>query len=412
MISSTVTVKIFFSFLEPCFRGESGCRKGPTTHLSSNLVFCAAVYPALSHFWAIDSKELQVSPWLTSVIDRYETQTCPSDVAPTSLLLTIALILPNNSFFMKALNAPSNNALPRSATFSRFRPVSFPAYDYKAPSKGRPDAPADPPPASPQRQPRTKQPVSGAFHLSSIPRILRPGVRPPPTPTATPPRGAAVPYFHPKKNESRCCQMLIHGLYVAFEDDFVDSGVQMAEDLRADGGRPFTHLISLSTRHTASISHGVDRTTGAKRLRLRLPRLFSPVPPTDAEIAAKVAAARVDAAARGLVFWEDDYYDVVFDEGERRGSTGLDALQLLAARDFLYTSDLTEDSPETRVLVTTPRDHRTDAMAAVLGYLSLVLGHRVEKVVRVQDSHPNVLAIWKHTVSPECAAFVEEVCHL
>jgi hypothetical protein len=63
-------------------------------------------------------------------------------------------------------------------------------------------------------------------------------------------------------------------------------------------------------------------------------------------------------------------------------------------------------------LVTTPRDHRTDAIAAVMGYLSLVLGCRVAKVLKTQDNHSRVLAIWKNTISDECARFLEDVCHL
>ncbi|KAK7033776.1 hypothetical protein R3P38DRAFT_3351585 [Favolaschia claudopus] len=44
-----------------------------------------------------------------------------------------------------------------------------------------------------------------------------------------------------------------------------------------------------------------------------------------------------------------------------------EALQLLAARDFLYASGLNVDPDRVRVLVTRPRGHRTDAIAAVMG---------------------------------------------
>jgi hypothetical protein len=206
--------------------------------------------------------------------------------------------------------------------------------------------------------------------------------------------------------------MLIHGLFVAFEDDFVESGTPRPEGLRADGGREFTHFISLSARHKAPIKHTVDRKSGVKRLKLRLPRLYSPIAPTPEELAEKLAAAREAAEAEEIVLSQDDYYDILFDEGEGSRFTGLEALQLLAARDFLYGTGLAADSESVRVLVTTPRDHRTDAIAAVMGYLSLVLRCRVAKVLRTQDNHPRILGIWKDTVSAECADFIEEVCHL
>ncbi|KAK7033780.1 hypothetical protein R3P38DRAFT_3351587 [Favolaschia claudopus] len=89
-----------------------------------------------------------------------------------------------------------------------------------------------------------------------------------------------------------------------------------------------------------------------------------------------------------------------------------EALQLLAARDFLYASGLNVDPDRVRVLVTRPRGHRTDAIAAVMGYLSLELGVPTAKVLKTQNTHPRVLAIWKDTVSEECARFLEEVCHV
>ncbi|KAJ7076665.1 hypothetical protein B0H15DRAFT_578450 [Mycena belliarum] len=301
----------------------------------------------------------------------------------------------------------STTAIPRSATLRRFRPLSLPVYlDYKLTnSKRRPAAPVEPP--TPQRHsiivPAKQHGAAAASGFSAIPRMLRPTVRA---------SLAKAVYHHPQQNESRCCQMLIHGLFVAFEDDFVDSGVPKSEDLRADGGKPFTHFISLSARYKTPIKQLVDRKTGVKRLRLGLPRLYSTTPPTAADIEAKVRAARDAAAERGVVLTEDDYYDVVFDEGESSRYTSLEALQLLAARDFLFGSGLREDSRTVRVLVTTPRDHRTDAVAAVTGYLSLVLGCSVAKVLHTQDHHPKVLNIWKDTISEECAEYIEDVCVL
>ncbi|KAJ7142215.1 hypothetical protein C8R44DRAFT_974071 [Mycena epipterygia] len=308
---------------------------------------------------------------------------------------------------MKDLHSPTNNSIPRSVNLSRFRPLSLPVYlDYKPATKRRSIAPVEQPPTAGRPSAAPAKHVSSGFQISSIPRILRPGGRvhllskPPP------------PSYHPRANESRCCQMLIHGLFVAFEDDFVDSGVPKSEDLRADGGKEFTHFIALSTRHKTQIKQSVDRKTGAKRLRLRLPRLYNPIPPTPEELEEKLAVARQKAAAEGRALSDDEYFDVVFDEGERSGFTGLEALQLLAAREFLYDSGLGADNKTVRVLVTTPRDHRTDAIAAVMGYLSLVLGYRVAKVLRTQDNHPKVLGIWKHTISEECAEFIEDVCLL
>ncbi|KAJ7288791.1 hypothetical protein C8J57DRAFT_1643010 [Mycena rebaudengoi] len=312
---------------------------------------------------------------------------------------------------MKDLNIPTNPAIPRSANLSRGRPISLPVYlDYTVAAKYRPSAPVEPA-VTHQRQSviQKKQVGPIGFHISSIPRVLRPGPRPSPLSKSLP---APLPHRHPMQNESRCCQMLIHGLYVAFEDDFVDSGVPRGELLRADGGKPFTHFITLSTHHETAIKQSVDRKTGVKRLRLMLPRLYSVEPPTPDEIDEKLRLAKEMAHEQGIVLSQDDFYDILFDEGEGSRYTHLDALQLLAARDFLYTSGLAEDSETVRVLVTTPRDHRTDAIAAVMGYLSLVLNHRVAKVLKTQDNHPNVLAIWKDTISPECAAFIEDVCHL
>ncbi|KAJ7748916.1 hypothetical protein B0H16DRAFT_1847906 [Mycena metata] len=325
---------------------------------------------------------------------------------------------------MKEHKPSPSGGIPRS----RFRPLSLPVYldNYKAPTKRMPRPPVEPPMAA------SPSPKQLGYQLTSIPRMLRPSGRPhllshprasaapTPLPTPTPAPTPKAP-VHPPAGESRCRQMLIHGLYIAFEDDYVDFGHVKSEDLRADGGREFTHFISLSTHHKASIKESVDPaqrnrkgSLPTRRLRLRLPRLYSPIPPTTAELEEKVRAAREAAAARGCELSQEDYYDVVFDEGEGSGFTGLDALQLLAARDFLETTGLSgvENDSGVRVLVTTPRDHRTDAIAVVMVYLSGVLGTPVRRILRTQDGMAGVLPIWKRTVSADCAAFIEEVARL
>ncbi|KAJ7186140.1 hypothetical protein C8R46DRAFT_1185608 [Mycena filopes] len=377
---------------------------------------------------------------------------------PLSLNILLELKSPNVAIVsMKEYNTTpplSTDAsnLPRS----RFRPVSLPVYldSYKGhlAKKRMPRPPVEPAPAPAQRS-SPKQPGSGFYLSSSIPRMLRPSnrtsllSRPRPIALPTPPYIPTSPTsapasYRPHAYESRCCQMLIHGLYVAFEDDFIASGfgLERKEELCADGGRPFTHFISLSTRHPAAIASpapaplkkglGKANVNGARapprRLNLRLPRLYSPTPPTPAELEEKVAAAREAAARHGVTLSQEDYYDILFDEGEGSGVTGLAAAQLLAARDFLFASNLDSDSPhssnsnlgegevesETRVLITTPRDHRTDAIAVAMTYLAIVLNTPVRRILRTQDKLPRVLPIWKGTMSEDCAAFVEQVARL
>ncbi|KAF7311469.1 hypothetical protein MKEN_01049200 [Mycena kentingensis (nom. inval.)] len=333
---------------------------------------------------------------------------------------------------MKALNSPTSAALPRSTSISsRFRPLSV-HLDKVARRRSVDTPPASPAIAQPPATPTTaKHSVSSSIQLAaaSIPRILRgpAAVRssffPKPAPSAPAPLQHRPRPYYLQCNESRCPQILAQGLYIAFEDDFVDSGVPRHDTLLADG-QPFTHFISLSTRHSSPISQSTDLETGARFLKLRLPRRYSPVPPTDAELAERVHVARIRAVERGEDFTEDDYYNVIFDsESESEGGqcpepgfTQLDARQLLAARDFLCGAGLDlsigHHPSLARVLVTTPRDHRGEAVAAVLGYLSVMLRHSVMRLVRTQNSHPKILSIWKYAISEDCAAFLQEVARL
>nr|GAT45814.1 predicted protein [Mycena chlorophos] len=333
----------------------------------------------------------------------------------------------------------------------RFRPLSLPvSLDYRSASKRRiaeagtvdstlpspvvdcasPLTPTRATYAGPPTPTRSKHTVSGSLQIAAAAvrntLLSRPSLTPNGIPVNRPiglpvapspsPRHAR---YHPQRAESRCCQVLMQGLFVAFEDDFVDSGVPRPEELLADGGRPFTHLISLSTRHRSLISHTTDKRSGVQRLELRLPKLYSPLPPTDEEIEERVHFARIAALERGEVFGEDEYYDVLFnsDAYVPDGFTHLEALQLISARDFLLSAALIPElhppeQSQVRVLVTTPRDHRTDAIAAVMGYLSLVLKAPVERLLRKQNAHPKMLAIWKYTISDECATFLQQVSQI
>jgi len=188
----------------------------------------------------------------------------------------------------------------------------------------------------------------------------------------------------PKRDECRCLQELVPGLFVAFEDDRLAFGdgaaAEYGERLKTHKGEDFTHIVSLSTEGAAEVA--MMCAAGAKsHLRLVIP-------------AARDAADDV----------EDDNVQLQ-----------LSPSQLATARDFLSLTNLRlsptaySKSADVRILITTPRNCRVDAMAIASCYLSFASGHSVRKVLAHFDDGNCYLSVWQGIMDWRTWDIVESV---
>lgn len=215
----------------------------------------------------------------------------------------------------------------------------------------------------------------------------------------------------PQKNEARCCQMIIPGLYVAFEHDSVSFGETRKEELRTSDNKPFTHTIRLAVLGSSCspIETSFDQETLAQILHLNLPRLYpseapSPeVPLSQLDIAEQLTGNSHPEGAEAL-------RAVLFDNPEGDGISVLDMSQLSAAHQFIQASGFkTRGHSLVRLLITAPRNHRTDAISVVLCWLKHASGWTARHMVQWINSRPpsDFLSIWQGTVTLEGADYVE-----
>jgi len=213
--------------------------------------------------------------------------------------------------------------------------------------------------------------------------------------------------------------MIMPGLFVAFEDDCVAFGGGKGCELTTPTGEEFTHIISLS-RHrdaVANIQYSVDDYTHAQRLHLSLP----PKRDNSYDISFELTETQLLAAQEffsrsGRKLSPDEIQSLLSDEMHGDGVTGLDVDQLLAARDFLassgYNISITRPDRDVRLLITTPRDRRTDAISAVACYLSYASGYTVKEILRFHDQQKGFMRVWQGVVSGYGVDFVNEVAQL
>jgi hypothetical protein len=176
-------------------------------------------------------------------------------------------------------------------------------------------------------------------------------------------------------------QELVPGLFVAFEDDrlaFGDVSVgEPGERLKTFRGEDFTHIITVCTENAAEAA--VVRVAGAgSQLRLVIP-------------------ATQDALD------DDDHVNV---------QPRISPSQLLAARDFLSSSNLNlspSESADARILITTPRNCRAEAMSIASCYLSFATGHSVRRVLAHFDDGDCYLSVWQGVMDWRAWDFVEDI---
>ncbi|KAJ3922491.1 hypothetical protein F5877DRAFT_75164 [Lentinula edodes] len=237
----------------------------------------------------------------------------------------------------------------------------------------------------------------------------------PPSPSLRPASYLAKRYQRPQKNESRCLQHILPGLFIAFESDRIAFGpptsslrIPPEEELRTTNGERFTHIIKLSASKDQSespvIQHHVD-SYETQVLNLGI----SPNSPNFFGLRMHILTSEVDEvpfeAAHRLYTDHRDY------NNEHSGGIPLlTQKQLLASREFMCGTgyDLHRHQGA-RILITAPRDHCTDMISVLTCYLAYASGNTAAMVLHEIDKHEGFLGIWKNTVSQYAVSIIQEV---
>ncbi|KAL0569838.1 hypothetical protein V5O48_012126 [Marasmius crinis-equi] len=227
----------------------------------------------------------------------------------------------------------------------------------------------------------------------------------------------------PMKNESRCLQHIAYGIYVAFEDDMKTFGARGAdEELRTEEGTRFTHIINI-VRATdilspPTITYMTDRFLTKHLYLSTLPRPHDQYEyqmgvlsqdPELTHMTREQAAIKMDAS-----YFAPEKTFTLGDNGVAR----LGSRQMVAAKEFIRTSGAgpgtaalsTPKRTASRVLITAPRDHRTDVMSIVACFLSMRSGSCPAEVVNNIDRQRGIKSVWQGCISRVGVEYIQEVC--
>jgi len=234
------------------------------------------------------------------------------------------------------------------------------------------------------------------------------------------------------KDESRCLQQIIPGCFIAFEDDTTSLDREngqgpVKETLEPRTGECWTHVISITrpppqAACTCESACNCDQKEqeqeegrvvedhAAHTLNLTLPPSSNTTTYVDLPTPHSVRLS-ADAADEPI----DDNNIIL-----------LKTNQLIAARDFLSCHGrslpypLTPSDPTAapsfptpvRILITTPRNHRTDALAVACCFLSFAFNMQVGQVVTEINTRKDCLSVWKAGVGPKAAKFIEQAVRI
>ncbi|KAF5370649.1 hypothetical protein D9758_001998 [Tetrapyrgos nigripes] len=274
-------------------------------------------------------------------------------------------------------------------------------------------------------------------------------------------------YHRPEKHESRCMQRIRVDLYIAFEDDSVSFGVSSSppklslnplsrtrssrnrsdidlEELRTSNGQRFTHIVRVSamklvpgesvqppevryttltgdkdhkTKCLTLTAHPYIHSSYEYRMNLLAmePELET-LPPLGA-----VSGSRgnfIYPALDGLTPEQARmYYEASMREMDDSddGVTRLTMQQLCAARDWLASTGYDVQSPNgggPRILITAPRDHRTDVVSILVCFLAYVSNNPVMELLSKIDRQKEFLRVWRGALSREGSQVVQQVVRL
>jgi hypothetical protein len=237
------------------------------------------------------------------------------------------------------------------------------------------------------------------------------------------------------KDESRCLQQIIPGCFIAFEDDTTswDRGVTengqqaVKETLEPRNGECWTHVISI-TRPPPQVACTCESACNCDNKELEQEEgkvvedhaahtLNLTLPPSSN------TTTYVDLPTPHSVCLSADAADEPIDDNN---TILLKTNQLIAARDFLSCHGrslpypLTPSDPTAspsfptpvRILITTPRNHRTDALAVASCFLAYAFNMQVGQVVTEINTRKDCLSVWKAGVGPKAVKFIEQAVRI
>jgi hypothetical protein len=208
-------------------------------------------------------------------------------------------------------------------------------------------------------------------------------------------------------------------LFVAFEDDrcTVDYSPRhnkgsTTEELTTESGDRFTHVVAVRYGDcTSGSQEGRVRCTSDRRTRVQTLTLLIPY---------------VESREGPISVYDDDpdFHSMDLD-GIEEDTTLLTVSQLVALRQFISSSGYTlRSSPDldggpvyemtppnvpqdVRILITVPRDRRTDAMAAAVSFVAWDLQFQVEDVLESISEDLDISPVWRDVIGCETVKFLE-----
>ncbi|KAK7030939.1 hypothetical protein VNI00_013885 [Paramarasmius palmivorus] len=214
------------------------------------------------------------------------------------------------------------------------------------------------------------------------------------------------------KHESRCLQYIAHGIYVAFEDDSRAFGSPgpTTEELRAESGQRFTHIVQIVNSEPTPIITYFTNQNKTRYLRLSTKRHSHHRYELQMSVLTRDPELHDMSPEQADLFLGATYYttEKMFMPGAE-GVARLRPKQMVAAREFIRLSGAASSAGRIspRVLITAPRDHRTDIISIVACFLSATSGKCAAEVVNSINNQREMKTVWQGCVSRKGVEYIQ-----
>ncbi|KAF5391756.1 hypothetical protein D9757_001716 [Collybiopsis confluens] len=250
-------------------------------------------------------------------------------------------------------------------------------------------------------------------HITYVTRPARRSSSPPPKRQQASLLAKVSGNWKPQKNECRCLQYVLPGIFLAFEDDTLTFGASLCvslsreEELRTHDGERFTHIVKLTPSAESSIQLG-STLRNTEILTLGIPRHSHAGFDERMRLLSKT---NLDELTPEVAHRLCEEYAAL--QEPEQGITVLTLKQLIVTREFMFATkyDIRERQGP-RILITAPRDHSTDIISVLALYLAYVTRNTVALVLHQIDNHEYFWGFWKNTVSKEGLDLIQYIVDL